>query len=86
MGFLQTSHRRCLYYPSAQLMKHVIKLKPKHYVHLDSYGESHETRGSEVIVLALGILISALTVGALLGTDITQPTQQNHGNSHRTDR
>ena len=65
-------------------MKLIVRLRPGRYVQLDSYGESHETPGSEVIVLALGILISALTVGALFGADITQfNPQHNNGNTQR---
>lgn len=51
---------------------------------LDSYGESHETPGSQLLVLVLGVLISALTVGALFGADITQfNPQHNNGNTQR---
>jgi hypothetical protein len=54
-------------------MKHVVKLGAKQYVTLDSYGGSYETRRKEqVIVLILGILVAALSIGALMGADITQ--------------
>jgi hypothetical protein len=65
-------------------MKHIVRLRPGRYVQLDSYGESHETPGSQLLVLVLGVLISALTVGALFGADITQfNPQHNNGNTQR---
>jgi hypothetical protein len=65
-------------------MKHTVRLRPGHFVQLDSYRGSHQGPGSQLLVLVLGTLISALTVGALLGADITQLNpQQNYDNIKR---
>jgi F0F1-type ATP synthase assembly protein I len=68
-------------------MKQILKLGYSRYIHLDSYNETHETRGGTIALTILTILISSFTVGAMLGIDITQfsPTQ-NHGTTHRIDR
>lgn len=56
-------------------MKQIIRLAASKYVHLDSYGVSHETRREACMVIGLGLMIASITVGALLGTDITNPNQ-----------
>jgi hypothetical protein len=68
-------------------MKRIISLGKGKFVHLDSYGEVSETRRGSIIVAAFAMLISALTVGAVLGIDITSPnTTTQHEYPHRTDR
>lgn len=67
-------------------MKHILKLRAGHYVHLDSYPETHETRGSQALVLVLSIIISALTVGALIGADLTQTQHEINSYGHRNSR
>ena len=68
-------------------MKQIIPLGKGKFVTIDSYGESRETRRGSIIVAAFAMLISALTVGAVLGIDITSPnTTTQHGYPHRTDR
>jgi beta-lactamase regulating signal transducer with metallopeptidase domain len=68
-------------------MKQIISLGKGRFVHVDSYGASHETRRGSIIVAAFAMIISALTVGAVLGIDITSPnTTTQHGYTHRTDR
>jgi beta-lactamase regulating signal transducer with metallopeptidase domain len=68
-------------------MKQIIPLGKGRFVHVDSYGASHETRRGSIIVAAFAMIISALTVGAVLGIDITSPnTTTQHGYTHRTDR
>jgi hypothetical protein len=67
-------------------MKRIISLGKGKFVHLDSYGEVSETRRGSIIVAAFAIIISALTVGAVLGIDITSPSTTQHGYPHRTDR
>ena len=42
------------------------------YITLDSYGESHETRRSDVVVFLLASIIAAITIAAALGVDVTQ--------------
>ena len=68
-------------------MKRIISLGKGKFVHLDSYGEVSETRRGSIIVATFAVLISALTVGAVLGIDITSPsTTTQHGYPHRTNR
>jgi hypothetical protein len=67
-------------------MKHTVRLGPGRFVHLDSYYVSHETRLSKIWVAALALFIAALTVGALVGMDITNPTPTKHENTRSTDR
>lgn len=58
-------------------MKQIIKLGANKYVTLDSYGASHESQLREqAIVIFIGLLIAALTLGALVGMDITDPDQR----------
>jgi hypothetical protein len=60
-------------------MKHILKLGYNRYLHLDSYNENHETRGGNFFVNALVTLIMAVTIGAVIGVDVTQfnqPIQQ----------
>ena len=55
------------------------------YITLDSYGESNETRRSDVIVFLLASIIAAITIAAALGVDVTSPsTQQHHDIQSRT--
>lgn len=66
-------------------MKQIISLGNGKFIHLDSYGESRETRRSQLMVAAFAILIAAFTVGAALGIDITSPNPPTqHGYPHRT--
>ena len=68
-------------------MKHTVRLAKNQYVLLDSYGESHKTRRTTNLMIAfLAVLISTITVPAMLGIDITSPTPQNHADTHRTRR
>jgi hypothetical protein len=57
-------------------MKHIVRLSPNHYVHLDSYGMTPmEKAGSFVgkaLVFITATSIAAITTGAMLGYDITQ--------------
>lgn len=64
-------------------MKHIIKLGAKRYLHLDSY-KTHETPLANITVGVLAVLIAALTMGALVGVDVTNPTQTT--NVHSTSR
>lgn len=65
-------------------MKHTVRLEPGRFVNLDSYYVSHETRLSKICVAALTLIIAALTAGAVIGMDITNPTPtQHHDNTQR---
>jgi hypothetical protein len=65
-------------------MKHTVRLSPGRFIHLDSYYASHETRLCKICVAALSIIIAALTAGAVVGIDITNPTPiQQHDNIQR---
>lgn len=67
-------------------MKQIISLGKGKFVHLDSYGESHETRRGDIMVAALAIIITTITVGAALGIDITSPNSTPHVTPHRSYR
>jgi len=65
-------------------MKHTVRLSPGRFIHLDSYYGSHETRLCKICVAALSIIIAAITVGGVIGIDITNPTPtQHHDNTKR---
>jgi hypothetical protein len=56
-------------------MKHVVKLKDKEYIHLDSYGESNVShRVGQALCVTVVMIIAALTAGAILGVDISNPS------------
>ncbi len=68
-------------------MKQIIPLGKGKFVTIDSYGESRETRRSNIMVAAFAMIISALTVGAMLGIDITSPNSTpQHADPHRAYR
>jgi hypothetical protein len=46
------------------------------YIHLDSYGESHETRRWSIAIAIFSITIATISATALLGVDITQVNPQ----------
>ena len=62
-------------------MKQIIKLDKGKYIHLDSYGERKELSLGTAFVWCIAIGIAAITVTAMLGTDVTKliqmPTQLN---------
>ena len=61
-------------------MKRITKLGSNRYIHLDTYGEYHETTLSKLVMTTFVIAIAAITAGAMVGIDITNinrtPTQQ----------
>jgi hypothetical protein len=67
-------------------MKHTVRLGKNQYINLDSYGESNKTRRiNNLMVAFLAVLISVVTVPAMLGIDITSPnTTTQHEYPHRT--
>lgn len=67
-------------------MKQIISLGKGKFVHLDSYGESRETRRGDIIVAAFAIIMTTIIVGAALGIDITSPNSTPHANPHRSYR
>ena len=68
-------------------MKHTIRLAKNQYIRLDSYGESTKTRRTTNLMIAFfALLISTVTIPALLGIDITSLTPQNHADTHRPHR
>ena len=48
------------------------------YVTLDSYGESHENRRWSLAIALFSIVIATITATALVGVDITNPSQKQH--------
>ena len=51
---------------------------------IDSRGKSHKTRRSDVIVFFLASTIAAITIGAALGVDVTNPNQPSHHEHSRS--
>lgn len=62
----------------------------KGYVHMDSYGETHETRLGSFAIALLSLALATISGMALLGVDPTninpQPNSDNNGTTHRTNR
>ena len=59
-------------------MKTIYSMGKGKYITLDSYGESHETRRSNVVVFLLASIIATITIAAALGVDVTFPSTQQH--------
>lgn len=53
-------------------MKKIYGMK-RGFITLDSYPETHETRGRDWLAGIVMIAIAAMTAGAMLGIDITSP-------------
>ena len=66
-------------------MKHIIKLRPHHYLQVDSYKRQRHNKKSDMLFNALTILVficlSAITLGAALGIDITNPNPNSNANT-----
>jgi beta-lactamase regulating signal transducer with metallopeptidase domain len=54
-------------------MKHITKLGNNRYIHLDSYGE-YRSSISKLLMTTFVLAIAAITAGAIVGIDITNPT------------
>ena len=52
------------------------------YVTLDSYGESHENRRWSLAIAFFSVIITVITATALVGVDITNPSQKQHHDIH----
>jgi len=57
-------------------MKRICSLGKGRYIHLDSYGESHETRRGSIAVALFTVIITVITATALVGVDVTQLNPQ----------
>ena len=67
------------YATSTTHMKHIVKLDRGKYVHLDSYGEPPAKYMEAFLVTCMVLGMSIITVGAMLGTDVTKLIQMpNH--------
>jgi len=71
-------------------MKTIYSMGKGKYIHLDSYTETHETRGGNIFVALLTLLLAAITGMALVGVDPTNINpqsnpQQNYEALRRTD-
>ena len=65
--------------PGTTHVKQIIKLRKDKYIQLDSYGERHAHPLESFIVGFFVIAIATITVGAVLGTDVTKLIQMpNH--------
>jgi hypothetical protein len=58
-------------------MKHITKLGNNRYIHLDSYGE-YRSSISKLLMTTFVLAIAAITAGAIVGIDITNPTPTQH--------
>ena len=68
-------------------MKHIVPLGKGRFMHLDSYGESRETRRWNLFIGVIAIAISSITIGAMLGIDITSPqSSPDYEQLHRISR
>jgi hypothetical protein len=56
-------------------MKQIIKLDEGKYVHLDSYGKPSVNHLETFFAFCMVLGISAITVGALFGNDVTKMMQ-----------
>lgn len=59
-------------------MKRIYSLGKNRYLHLDSYPETNETRGGNIFVALLALLLAAITGAALVGVDITKINPQSN--------
>ena len=59
-------------------MKTIYSMGKGKYVHLDSYPETHETRGGNIFVVLLSLLLAAITGMALVGVDPTNINPQSN--------
>lgn len=62
-------------------MKHIYRFGDKGYVQMDSYPENHETRLGDLfanfLMVTTVLAIAAITAGAMVGIDITNPQPNN---------
>lgn len=69
-------------------MKRIIRLGPGSWLQLDSHFRSCKTRAVNLITFLFFTLITAVSIGGLIGVDITNPnsTQTNGqpGSRHRS--
>ncbi len=57
-------------------MKTIYSMGKGKYIHLDSYGESRETRRGSIAVALFSVIITVITATALVGVDVTQINPQ----------
>ena len=67
-------------------MKRIISLGRNRYLQLDSYGERSGGPVTNFLMSLCVIGIAAMTAGAIVGIDITNPMQPNNATTSRTDR
>tara|TARA_R110000868_G_scaffold153267_2_gene378622 strand:+ start:576 stop:788 length:213 start_codon:yes stop_codon:yes gene_type:complete len=56
-------------------MKHIVKLDKGKFIHLDTYGQSPRRSHEPILAYCMVIGIAIITVGAMLGTDVTKLIQ-----------
>lgn len=57
-------------------MKHIYRFKDRGYVHMDTYSKDHWISGefiANILMATFVISIAAMTAGAMVGIDITNP-------------
>ncbi len=57
-------------------MRTIYSMGKGKYIHLDSYGESHETRRWSIAIAIFSLIIATITATTLVGVDMTQLNPQ----------
>jgi len=57
-------------------MKTIYSMGKGKYIHLDSYGETHENRLGSIAIALLSLLLATISGAALVGVDITRINPQ----------
>lgn len=68
-------------------MKRIYSMGKGKYVHMDSYYETHETHPVTSFLMTLLVIgMASMTVGAIVGIDITNITAPTHETTRSSDR
>ena len=62
-------------------MKHIIKLRRHHYLQVDSYKRQRRNKMINTATILLVTCLTAVTIGAALGIDITNPNPNSNANT-----
>ena len=62
-------------------MKRIIKLRPHHYLQLDSYKRQRKNLLLNTATILLVTCLTAVTISGALGIDITNPNPNSNANT-----
>ena len=66
-------------------MRHIVKLRPHQYLHVDSYKRQRRNKMINMLINTATILLvtclTAVTISAALGIDITNPNPNSNANT-----